>query len=109
MKAELFSEMSEKELEGCPLNPCVIAGGIDPPPSWEEYLAQFDMDVQEKILAIRECLREHDRVGTCAYQMANKTIFVFREDHTAISFTWRAWGDLMQAIVNQREGYMQYY
>jgi hypothetical protein len=30
-------------------------------------------------------------------------------DGRTLSFTFRAWGDFAQAVVNQREGYLSYY
>ena len=45
-----------------------------------------------------------DTLNTFTY---NKS-FVF-SDKTALGFSWRAWGDLMSAIVGKNEGYMAYY
>jgi hypothetical protein len=84
-------------------------GGINPPPSWDEYLEQFIESARPKILAIRELLVEEGLVGRYANEMANDTIFYFPEDSFYIQFSWRAWGDLMQSVVNKREGYMRYY
>lgn len=83
-------------------------GGNSRNPTWEEYLDGFKAEFQPYISAIRECIERTGLVGKSASQLGEDFHFSF-EDGTRIAFTWRAWGDLMQAIVGKREGYMTYY
>jgi len=88
---------------------CVIISGGNPSnPDWDEYLSEYKKEWQPYILAIKECIEKDKLVGTTGSEMANDHYFLF-SDGKSIAFTWRGWGDLMQAIVNKREGYMQYY
>ena len=86
----------------------VLAGGIDPPPSWQEYLDDFKDEYQPHFLAIRECVLKEGIQGTTAGGMANDHYFKCSDD-SMWAFTWRAWGDLMQSIADKREGYVAYY
>ena len=86
----------------------VISGGDDSCPIWEEYVEDFKEEFRPHIAAIREKLESMGWVGKPAWEACNTSTFVF-SDGTKIGFTWRAWGDLMQAIVGKREGYMKYY
>lgn len=87
----------------------IHVGGDLSNPSWDEYLAGFKDSARPYIEAIRECIIEHGLVGKKGGEMANDWFFQFDEEKTVFAFSWRAWGDLMQAIVNKREGYMAYY
>lgn len=60
------------------------------------------------IIAIRECIERCGLIGKAANEIGEGLHFVF-EDGVRIAFTWRGWGDLLQAIVGKREGYMAYY
>lgn len=85
-----------------------IMGGDSSNPSWKEYLSNYKNDFKPHIQLIKKGIKEMGWIGMTAENIANDWCFVF-SDGTAIGFSWRAWGDLMQAIVNQREGYMKYY
>jgi hypothetical protein len=86
----------------------IVSGGMSPAPTWEEYVAEFRPEYRPHIAAIRACIEREGLVGTTGEEMANEHCFAF-DDGTKIAFSWRAWGDLMQAIVGKREGYMAYY
>lgn len=86
----------------------VIMGGDDLNPTWEEYISGIDAIHEIRIELIRTALEEMDLIGEKACSFADDLYFVFSDGH-ALAFTWRAWGDLMQAIVGKREGYMKYY
>lgn len=86
----------------------VIMGGDPGNPTWEEYLDQFKTEGQERVKLIREALTQHGLLGRCADEVCNETAFKF-SDGVVWGFTWRAWGDLQQAIEGQRRGYMTYY
>lgn len=77
-------------------------------PSWDEYVAAWGIELQPYINGVRECIERDGLVGSTAKNMADDSAFVF-EDGARITFSWRGWGDLMQAVVNKREGYMAYY
>lgn len=95
---------SDFELEGV----TVIGGGDTSNPTWEEYLNGYIEDFKPHIELIRDLIKEINWVGRTGGQICNYYHFNF-SDGNKIGFTWRAWGDLMQAIVGKREGYMKYY
>jgi hypothetical protein len=86
----------------------IITGGDSSNPTWDEYLEQFNDEVLPRILAIRKIIEDYKMVGELASSFCNNHHFEF-EDGLTVGFTWRAWGDLMQAIVGKREGFMAYY
>jgi hypothetical protein len=92
------------EPEGC----THLMGGDDTNPTWEEYLDVYNEEAKPYFDLIRKAIEELGWVGSTGEQKANDTYFVF-SDGESITFSWRAWGDLMQAIVGKREGYMMYY
>jgi hypothetical protein len=85
-----------------------IMGGDNRNPTWDEYLADYKEEFRPHILLIRQAITEMGWVGETGENKANDTYFNF-SDGECFSFSWRAWGDLMQAIVNKQEGYMTYY
>jgi len=85
-----------------------IFGGDPSNPTWEEYLAQYDDEFKPHIIAIRKAIEESEWMKATAEQFCNNHIFEC-SDGITYAFSWRAWGDLMQAIVDKREGYMSYY
>jgi hypothetical protein len=85
-----------------------LFGGLSEAPTWDEYLEMWKEPFREKLAAIRICIEENNLIGKTGGEFCNDNMFEF-EDGTIISFSWRAWGDLMQAIVGKREGYMAYY
>ena len=82
-------------------------GGDSTNPTWDEYLDCWKLEVQPHIIAIKDAIVKHGLVGVTADKICNEIWFEVGE--YAFSCTWRAWGDLMQAIVNKQEGYMAYY
>lgn len=84
-----------------------IMGRDDSNPKWAEYVKEYKRKYQPHIRLIRKIIIENGIIGTTG-QDQNSWAFKF-SDETNIGFTWRAWGDLMQAIVNKQEGYMTYY
>jgi hypothetical protein len=75
-------------------------------PVWNEYV-QCMSGYPIEMLLIRKAIEEAGLVGTTADKVENDIWFLI--DDKAIAFSWKAWGDLMQAIVGKREGYMRYY
>lgn len=86
----------------------VLIGGDDANPTWEEYLEPYAPEGRARMEAVRRAIEAAGLVGTCADEWCNEHCFAF-PDGVRVYFTWRAWGDLMQAIVGKREGYMAYY
>ena len=84
-------------------------GGDRSNPTWDEYFQQFYPEWQTYIEGIRECLLASDLMGKCANEIDNDNLHFVAEDGHTFAFSARAWGDLMQAIVGRREGYMAYY
>lgn len=90
----------------------VLWGGDDSNPTWDEYLDGYKDEIHPALWAVRKAVEESRWMGSSADAFCNGHWFKFSEpvaDRPGIAFTWRAWGDLMQAIVGKREGYMAYY
>lgn len=85
-----------------------IMGGMDSNPTWEEYLSQYMDEYKPHVNMIRKAIEELGWIGTTGEDVANYNAFCF-SDGTVFGFSWRAWGDIMQAIVGKKEGYMKYY
>lgn len=85
-----------------------IMGGDDRNLSWEDYVNDFKDEYKPHIILIKEAIEKLNWIGEVAGDKANDTSFKF-SDGQVWGFSWRAWGDLMQAIVNKNEGYMKYY
>ena len=85
-----------------------LMGGDTSNPSWNEYVDGFVEDFQPYICGIKECVEKEGIIGAVGGDYANDWHFSF-EDGTKVAFSWRAWGDMMQSIVNKNEGYMRYY
>ena len=85
-----------------------IMGGMDISPTWEEYLSDYKEEFKPHFRLIKKAIEDLGWVGETADRKANDTCFVF-SDGKSLGFSWRAWGDLMSAIVGKNEGYMAYY
>jgi hypothetical protein len=90
------------------INHLPIMGGMSDPPTWDEYLDSFIDKYQPHFLLIKESIEKNNLIGETASNYANYIAFSF-SDGIYITFSWRAWGDLMQSIINKKEGYMKYY
>jgi hypothetical protein len=108
LKNENGLELTVTDTKDVEENYTPLFGGDDRNPSWDDYLSDFKEEFQPHILLIREAIEKLGWVGETADRKANDTLFSF-SDGQNIGFSWRAWGDLMQAIVNKNEGYMVYY
>lgn len=85
-------------------------GGRSPAPaSWDDYLVEYVEEFRPVLMAIKECCEREGIVGTTGDAMANDHYFAVEPGGWEVSFSWRAWGDLMQSIVGKGEGYMAYY
>jgi hypothetical protein len=102
-------EITARIIKDTPPDDCIVIMGGDPSnPTWDEYLSQFLEEWRPRIKAIRSCVEESPFMGITGGVFCNDHYFQL-SDGSSISFTWRAWGDLMQAIIGKREGYMAYY
>ena len=86
-----------------------ILGGIDleNPPDWQGYLDYFIPEVHPRLELLKQYVIDNGLLGSTGEAM-NDHAFKF-SDGIIYGFTWRAWGDFMQAVVNKQEGYMTYY
>jgi hypothetical protein len=85
----------------------IISGGMQTNPKWDDYLDFYKQEYRPYIIQIRKYIEDNSLIGTTGEEQNNWS-FKFN-DGRHLGFTWRAWGDLMQAIVNKNEGYMEYY
>lgn len=85
-----------------------IMGGINNPPSWKEYISDYPKELRPKFLLIKDAIKKLGWIGKTGEEISNNYCFIF-SDGVSIGFSWRAWGDLMSALINKREGYMKYY
>ena len=83
-------------------------GGFEPAPSWDEYVAEFGDSLAPQLEAARTWLMARGEPYPSASEWCNDHFLRF-SDGITISFTWRAWGDFVQAVVGKREGYVTYY
>lgn len=91
-----------------PENCHIEMGGDSSNPTWEEYISDYRDEWQKYIKLIRKAIEDSGLLGIKADNFCNNHYFQF-SDGESIAFTWRAWGDIMQAIIGKREGYMKYY
>jgi hypothetical protein len=87
----------------------IFIGGDDSNPSWEEYIDSFKNEYKPHLRLLKEALEKAGHIGITGQQQQELGITFMFSNGEHWSYTWRAWGDLMQAIVNKREGYMRYY
>lgn len=82
-------------------------GGDVSNPSWKEYLDDYADNYKGHIELIKISIEDNGMIGYTG-QDAQGLWFKF-SDGEIWGFSWRAWGDLMQSIVDKNEGYMSYY
>jgi len=105
--------MNEKKLtvrmiEGETPEDCnIIRGGYDPAPDWEEYVEEIVPEWKEYVEILKQYILKKNLLGMTG-EMQRDMYFLF-SDGVSLAFTFRAFADLMQAIVNKREGYCKYY
>lgn len=84
-------------------------GGLQPPPTWSDYLDEFDEELRPYLVVAGAWLLEsHGDDPPLASQWCNDNALQFSDGFT-LSFTWRGWGDFVQSVRNQQEGYMKFY
>ena len=85
-----------------------VIGGDPSNPTWREYIGEINDEWRPVFVAIAQCVRKGPAWKGTADRWCNDYYFKTNTGYT-VSFSWRAWGDFMQALVNKREGYMTYY
>ena len=86
----------------------VVSGGRQDAPTLDEYINELSEEWKPRIKVLAEFIKNSKYYKMKAEVFCDDNHFRF-SDGREIAFTWRAWGDLMQAIVGKREGYMAYY
>ena len=86
----------------------IIMGGNTNNPTWNEYIDGFKLKARPYLRGLRQLIEESGLIGKTG-QETEAMYFQSEDGNFKIAYTWRAWGDLMQAIVGKREGYMKYY
>lgn len=86
----------------------VVSGGRSDNPTLEEYINELSDEWKPKIQVLADFIKNSEYYKMTADRFCNDNHFRF-SDGREIAFTWRGWGDFMQAVVNEREGYMAYY
>lgn len=87
----------------------IFIGGDNRNLSWEEYLDEFKEEFKPHVRLLKEALVKAGHIGVTGEGQQNLGITFKFSDGQHWSYTWRGWGDMMQAVVNKREGYMAYY
>lgn len=85
----------------------LVSGGDLSKPIWSEYIESYPKTIQPYVLEIRKVI-EHNNWHSKTGEDMNMTLFEFLDGVTFV-FTWRAWGDLIQALHYQREGFYKHY
>jgi len=93
-KKRLFSE------------PIRITGGDCTNPCWDDYLHDWNVNSRKYPIMIRQAIEELGWIGDGAEKRAGNTFYF--SDGMSFIFTHRAWGDLMQAIIDKNEGFRKY-
>ncbi len=83
----------------------LVSGGSDC--IWSEFIQQFPEVIQPYIMEIRKEIVKTELIKLTGQDM-NNTVFEFIDGVTFL-FSWRAWGEMVQAIGYQRDGYMEHY
>ena len=98
LKVKLVEGEMEYDQDKYPKNQ-VLMGGDMSNPSWKKYREGYDARFHPS-RSVHYKMTGGDR--------ANDWYFEF-SDGSQWGFSWRAWGDLMQAVENKNKGYMEYY
>lgn len=99
---ELMKHSEEKHTDS-------IMGGDPSNPSWDEYVSEYKDEYQPHIRLIRKCIEDNGLLRETGQGMQRLGVSFRFSDGSHWGFSWRAWGDLMSAIINKKEGYMAYY
>jgi hypothetical protein len=84
-----------------------ILGGDPVPKRWRKYLRLWHS--RDHIIAVKNAIIDGDLVGVEAWKISDEILFEFSDGSKPWGFSMRAWGDLMDAIIGEKRGYMYYY
>ena len=106
--ANLTCEMRDLPGDGnLPQNSLFAHGGFDPAPDWDEFLAQYPNEYFPYLIKAKEWVKGQDPwIGGSEFAACN---YLYFSDGVSLMFSWRAWGDFLQAVAGRREGYLEYY
>jgi len=86
----------------------IVEGGfLDDPPLFNEYLNLFNKPIKPYIIALKKEIETTNLINLYGNEI-QEYMFLF-EDGVMFFFTFRGWGELVQAIKNKQEGYLTYY
>ena len=85
----------------------IILGGDPRPKRWRAYRSMW-IDPRY-ITAVKNVIIDDGLVGEFGMNISEKILFKFSDNHKPYGFSIRAWGDLMDAIIGKKQGYMAYY
>jgi len=104
LEREMIKAYIVEDDDGIDYSP--IMGGNPTPERWRRYRSHFIEP--ERITAVKNAIIDAGLVGQCAMQVGN-VVFKFSDNGRPWGLSFRAWGDLMDAIVGEKRGYMYYY
>lgn len=85
----------------------LILGGDPQPKRWRRYKRQWNNP--EHITAVKNAIINTGLIGAYAENISENILFKFSDGLKPWRFSMRAWGDLMDAIIGKKQGYMYYY
>lgn len=98
---------TDEIMDGENYHPILGGRDLENPPDWEGYLGYFKETANPYFETLKQFVIDHGYVGSTGEEM-DDSVFEF-SDGVVYGFSWRGWGDFMQAVVGKREGYMKYY
>jgi len=84
-------------------------GGDSSNPTWQEYVDGYKEEFHPHLELLKKCITDNGLLGETGEGMQRQGISFKFSDGQHLACSWRGWGDLMQSIVNKKEGYMRYY
>lgn len=86
-----------------------MMGGIDKKMFWEEYLAGFKKPAQRELMQVKKFIEEKQLFGLGGFDYQAK----YEKEIDVLTplirgFSFRAWGDLMAALMNSKTGKLQF-
>jgi hypothetical protein len=86
-----------------------MLGGINQKLMWSEYVASFEDEVVQKQLElVKAYIIDHELEGMCGMEYQNSPHDAAIGEIFPSNFSFRAWGDLMAALMNTMEGARKY-
>ena len=106
---ELTLKISNQKIDEAAIDYIKSISGVNTfHPSWDEYLDLMPGYMVVHLHLLKKGIIALGWYGKTASEITDTWNFYF-SDGRILNFTNRAWGDLMSAIVNKREGFEAYY